>query len=227
MRPVERGPAPLTHSKYEQAASDLEDRLGRYCSYCERMIPTSLAVEHVVAKSEDPGRRDSWDNLLLCCANCNAVKGTTPIDEITTLLPDRDNTVRAFEYVEGGFVRLAPDLDAENQERARGLMNLIGLDRHGAGDWPRPAKRDRRWEDREKIWALACNTRANVCALNTTEARALAGVTAVGMGFFSVWLTVFYDDPDVKSELIRRFPGTSAECFDGMGNPIPRPGGRL
>lgn len=55
MRPVERGSAPQAYTKYEDAIGDLEERLGIYCSYCERRLPVSLAVEHVVPKTLTSG----------------------------------------------------------------------------------------------------------------------------------------------------------------------------
>lgn len=58
MRPIVRGPCPkndndedIQFAKYQEALPYLIDRLGRFCSYCERHIPTSLAVEHIRPKS--------------------------------------------------------------------------------------------------------------------------------------------------------------------------------
>lgn len=227
MRPVERGTAPRAYTKYEQAIGDLEARLGRYCSYCERKLPIGLAVEHAVAKSLDPALRTSWTNLLLGCLNCNSVKWNKPTDEDTFLWPDRDNTFRAFEYAEGGFVRVATGLAQDTEAPAHRLMALVGLDRHKAGGWPRPAKRDKRWLDREEVWALAVRLRGIARQLDSNEARDCVVAAAVGYGFFSVWMTVFADDRHVKIELVQRFPGTSTACFDAQGAAVMRPGGRV
>ena len=55
MRPVERGASPKqSYPSYGDAAEDLEARLGRYCSYCERRLETHLAVEHIRPKSSSP-----------------------------------------------------------------------------------------------------------------------------------------------------------------------------
>jgi 5-methylcytosine-specific restriction endonuclease McrA len=78
MRPVTRGAAPRAYTAYSQAIGDLEDRLGIYCSYCERRLPVSLAVEHVVPKSLEPTLETCWDNFLLGCTNCNSVKLARP-----------------------------------------------------------------------------------------------------------------------------------------------------
>ena len=49
--------------------------------------------------------------------------------------------------------------------------------------------------------------------------------TAVSRGFWSVWLQVFHDDEEMRSSLIKWFPGTATDCFDGNTRPIPRLGG--
>ena len=51
--------------------------------------------------------------------------------------------------------------------------------------------------------------------------------TAKGKGFFSVWMTVFKDDPDMLRLFIEAFPGTCQDCFDFNCNPIPRLNGNL
>ena len=80
MRPVERGTAPRTYSQYSDAIGDLEERLGTYCSYCERRLPISLAVEHVVPKDLHPELKTEWTNFLLGCTNCNSVKADQPVE---------------------------------------------------------------------------------------------------------------------------------------------------
>ena len=74
MRPIDRGPAPRAYAEYGDSIGDLVDRLGRYCSYCERRLPTHLAVEHMAPKSLHEGRELDWCNFLLGCVNCNLSK---------------------------------------------------------------------------------------------------------------------------------------------------------
>jgi len=52
MRPIRRGasPRPGDFSNYRESLPDLVSRLGRYCSYCELLIPVQLAVEHIQPK---------------------------------------------------------------------------------------------------------------------------------------------------------------------------------
>lgn len=74
MRPVNKGKSPKTFSKYREAAPYLEDRLGRYCSYCEMPIFNAPEVEHIEARSRG-GAECDWNNMLLSCKYCNTRKG--------------------------------------------------------------------------------------------------------------------------------------------------------
>lgn len=225
MRPVERGNAPRSYSHYGDAIGDLKERLGRYCSYCERRLPTSLAVEHVAPKSLYPDRATDWNNFLLSCNNCNSVKGNRDVPDDRTLWPDQHNTVLALAYSKEGFVRVAEKLDPDLKKRATALIDLVGLDRHGKKGWPEPTRGDERWKDRERNWAAAEICRTSFKKLGRSEAALdIVLEAAKGYGFFSVWLIVFREYPAVKQALIEAFPGTAASCFDGQGNPIPRPG---
>ena len=104
MRPIERGTAPKVYAAYRDAIGDLEDRLGRYCSYCERLLQIGLAVEHKAPKSLYPDGELVWDNFLLGCSNCNSVKDDKDVDDDGTLWPDKHNTLLALAYSKGGFV---------------------------------------------------------------------------------------------------------------------------
>lgn len=54
----------------------LVERDGLYCHYCDRLMTYNEAqVDHVVAKAR--GGSDSPTNLVLACARCNNLKGTT------------------------------------------------------------------------------------------------------------------------------------------------------
>ena len=225
MRPISRGPAPNTYLRYQDAIGDLEARLGTYCTYCERRLPISLAVEHISPKSIARHLETSWDNFLLGCTNCNSVKGDALVDMDDWLWPDRDNTLRAFSYSEGGFVQTT----GIAQEQAERLLDLVGLRRHGAIPGRQPAPRDKRWKDREQVFAIAQRQRDILLRFpeeTREEALQLIVDTAVGWGFFSCWLAVFHDNPEFCRQLITCMPGTAADCFDDSGIPIPRPGGR-
>ena len=223
MRPIDKGRSPVAYSDYREALDDLEQRLGRYCSHCERRLGTGLAVEHKAPKSVHPNRALDWGNFLLSCVNCNSVKGDKDVRAGETLWPDEHNTVLAIRYARGGFVEVGPALPAGVADRARALIDLVGLDRHKAKGFPSPARRDRRWQQREEAWAVAVSCLANYQRLSqTAQALELVVEAAQGHGFFSVWLSVFADFPAARRALVEGFPGTARACFDGLGRPVPR-----
>jgi uncharacterized protein (TIGR02646 family) len=224
MRPVERGLAPQIYAQYGDAIEDLKSRLGSYCSYCERQVAASLAVEHVIPKNLHPELEKEWNNFLLGCTNCNSVKSDRAVEIQNFIWPDRDNTLLALVYSKGGFVRLADNLNNEQKTKAQALLDLVGLQRHPARGWVQPAKKDKRWQNREESWATAERCRDLFENLDRAdEARNLVLEVAINNGFFSVWMTVFNDYPDIKRELIKSFLGTAISCFDPNGNPIDRP----
>ena len=228
MRPVERGAAPRDYANYRNAIGDLENRLGRYCSYCERRLPTSLAVEHMAPKSLHQEREVEWDNFLLGCTNCNSVKDDRDVPDDDILWPDRHNTMLALAYSPGGFVRLVAGLSPELRRRAQALIDLVGLDRHGRHGGQQPARRDRRWEDREEAWATAEACRGRFESLGESEqARDLVIEAAKWHGFFSVWFAEFDRHVDVKLALIDAFPGTATSCFGQDGSLLNRPGAAI
>lgn len=224
MRPVERGVAPKIYSRYKDAIEDLEGRLGSYCSYCERSLPVGLAVEHIIPKVLHPELETEWTNFLLGCPSCNSVKGARTVEIDNFLWPDRDNTLLAFVYSKGGFVRLTDNMSNERKTKAQALLDLVGLQRHQASGWVKPAPRDKRWQQREEIWTAAEKCRELFeTSDRSVQARDLVLEFAKSTGFFSVWMTVFDNYPDMKRELIKLFPGTAMSCFDSDGKPIDRP----
>jgi HNH endonuclease len=228
MRPVDRGLAPRSYQQYEDAIEDLTAQLGKYCSYCERYISIGLAVEHVLPKSLHPELKTTWTNFLLGCTNCNSVKGAQDIEIGDSLWPDRDNTLLAIVYTKGGFVTLANGLNAAQQSKTQALLNLVGLQRHPTASGTKPARRDKRWQDRDNVWELAERCREDFEKLGQVdEARKLIIKVATSRGFFSVWMIVFDNYPDVKKELIKSFPGTATVCFNPNGKPLNRPGGSV
>jgi uncharacterized protein (TIGR02646 family) len=220
MRPVNKGTPPRQYTNYQDASPDLKERLGRFCSYCERRIPVGLAVEHISPKSTDAAHLLNWYNFLLACQNCNSVKLDTPTNPValpvsplapqTTqnvpldfpncLFPDHDNTFLALRYKQGGFVEadttLPPDVKAKVDE----LIKLVGLDRHGSPQSIRkPAAGDDRWKDRDEEWDSAEQTKTcfDDMAAGLPQARAQecdrVATQAAARGHFSIWMTVFED----------------------------------
>lgn len=197
MRPIERGVAPpQVLTDYAQAAPYLKERLGRYCSYCERHFPDGLAVEHISPKSLDPNLRLSWSNFLLACSPCNSTKGVKPYVQGQCLWPDSDDTYSALVYREDGAIK-AKTLQAE------ALLALVGLNsspREDAGT---------RWKDRQEAWELALEAQRNIAANPKTKTFAIQAVRKCG--HWSIWMTVFANDADMQSRLVDAFPGTATE----------------
>lgn len=228
MRPIERGAKPRNYSKYNQAISDLERRIGIYCTFCESRVPIGLAVEHKLPKEHFPSLELEWDNFLLACMTCNSIKGKKVLKKCETLWPDTNNTKLALVYTEGGFVSSSIHLGGGLKKRARSLIDLVGLDRHGATDRSRLSPRDKRWSEREKIWTLAKYYKARFENSENPD-RVMDTVVdlAMGFGFFSVWYEVFKDESKVLNALITAFPGTARNCFDKNGISVSRPGARI
>lgn len=43
----------------------LIERMGEYCSFCERNVSAGLAVEHIRSKDTNEPLRNEWTNFLL------------------------------------------------------------------------------------------------------------------------------------------------------------------
>ena len=224
MRPVERGTSEETFKEYQDAKGLLLDRLGQYCSYCERHFPGGLAVEHIQPKDTNPDLELKWSNFLLSCINCNSTKKNKTIDLDSFFWADMHNTLLAFEYKDGGLIGVNPNLDEQKQRRAKRTLELFGLEKRP----PRNADAgDLRWRNRGLAWDLAQEERQELIESDTPSHRAKIVKIAVLRGFWSVWMTVFKDDPDMLERFINAFPGT-ANCFDPTTfQPVPRVGGLL
>lgn len=238
MRPVRRGPSPQQSDfePYREALPFLVSRLGPYCSYCERRVVTQLAVEHVEPKKGPHGRPDlegRWENYLLGCVNCNSTKGDKQVVFAQLLFPDRDNTFASFTYTADGKVDVVPGLTDLLPTKARATLALTGLDKpisEATDENGRLIAIDR-VSQRMEAWLLAEAVREAVEANPQNETvRNLAVSNAQQNGFFSIWMTVFADDPDMRNRLIDAFDGTRGSgCFEPIStlpiSPAPNPDG--
>lgn len=134
MRPINRGPWPTDDNglevhfpEYGHAKVPLIERIGEYCSHCER--PGDLHLEHVVPKSVNEELETEWSNFLLGCINCNSRKRNRNKSREGYLWPDHDGTFAAFEYKSGGCVR--ESLPHIERYRASALFDLVGLGEKG------------------------------------------------------------------------------------------------
>jgi uncharacterized protein (TIGR02646 family) len=229
MRPVDRGSAPRSYTKYQDAQADLINRIGDYCSYCERQIECNLAVEHIRPKSWVPMLRNDWSNFLLGCVNCNSCKGDKDIDIDDYFWPDADNTFLAFEYLDAGLVVTHPSLHHPEGVKAQATIELFGLDRDPGhpNKGKRPTSKDKRWLRRQEIWRIAKRELGRLQRDDTPNIRELIVEVAISRGLFSIWMKVFEHDPDMRCRLIRGFRGTAINCFDTGGQAISRAGGKI
>ena len=230
MRPIDKGTGNGPYARYENAFDDLRNAAGDFCSYCERQIETNLAVEHVQPKSRKKALMTEWSNFLLGCLNCNSCKGKKNVVLADFFWPDRDNTMRAFEYEQSGVVKVRSRLRQANRQRAEATIALVGLDRiPGHVDVKkRPSKADRRWLRRQEAFALAQRDLDRLRQLDNTIVRELITENAYGRGMFSIWMQVFSGDADMRRRLIQKFQGTASNCFHPQTTAaIPRARGQI
>jgi uncharacterized protein (TIGR02646 family) len=220
--PADHNGNPVNFNDYREARDPLIDRIGDFCSYCENALPSSIAVEHVQPKKPNPHLELVWDNFLLACDYCNPIKGHADLDLDDYFWPDRDNTSRAFVYEHDEPPKVAPGLNPQQQAVALETIRLTGLDRiPGHPDF---SARDRRHIKRKGAWGLALLTLMQYREGRTSALS--AALTASSRGFFSIWMVVFRDHPEVRQLLINEFKA-SKECFNQQTDPVPRPGGRI
>ncbi|UQB42265.1 HNH endonuclease [Thiomicrospira microaerophila] len=231
LRPVRRNTSPQPHDfkDYKDALPHLIRRIsagktkdgrpsGHYCSYCERKITTGLAVEHIEPKSGLHGKPDlegTWTNFLLACVNCNSTKGAKPFNFADIFFPDRDNTFYAFDYRADGSITPNPALSEHLQVCALNTLALVGLRKLSSHSVNSDIALDR-VKQRIEAWGQAnialsryLNKRNNSVFIEITVEQMLT------VGFFSVWMTVFKDIPEMKLAFIKAISGTEESgCFD-------------
>lgn len=222
MRPVSRGDSPIAgeYEDYRDSFGPLVGRLGLYCSYCERCIPTNLAVEHIQPRGLPAYAHlaGQWSNFLLGCVNCNSTKGDTDVVLADVLLPDRDNTAAAYLYTPDGRIRVREELPGVIRAMAASTPTLVGLDRRASqvlGANGQLVATDRVTQ-RMEVWLIAETSRDDLLAHPTDAFRRQVVRTALGHGFFSIWMEVFADDLALRRLLIAEFAGTAADCFDAV-----------
>lgn len=212
MRPVNKGVVSKVYTDYKMAKWDLVKRLGNYCSYCEMNTDNQNDVEHVVSKSKDNSLKLSWENFLIGCKTCNIIKSDITENRNDYPFPDEYNTAYLFTY-KNGKVRIREDLTMEDKEKAENLFNLVKLDR----DKNTSGQPDDRFMARIKAYTKAQESLEDYKALPKPEMVKQIGRSPEG--FFSVWVEVFKDYPEVKKEILKTVPGTAMECYDDDCNP--------
>lgn len=232
MRPIEKGTSPYVKiNHYQEAEPYLNDRIGRYCSFCEMPIFHVPEVEHREGKKSG-GDMTKWENLLYGCKYCNTRKSQKikKGDAEKWIWPDKDNTFSAYTYSGGAPKVNEPYLKTislEALKKAQALYDGVGL-----GFSPEKiTDKDKRWMKRLETLGVAEDSKQTWIKMKMSEFKAdeLRQIITLAkqMGFFSIWMLVFEDDSEVKNALINAFPGTARECFDTDGCAKRRVGGLI
>ena len=228
MRPIVRGEPPQIAgsepgiASYRKFAAPLEERVGPYCAYCEMRLNEGIKLEHVRPKSLHPDLESNWHNLLPSCVFCNSIKGSQPVDLFEYLWPDRDNCFLAFLYEPDRVPQINPRLQTSRQQ-AQNTLSIFKLDLepryHGDGSL------DRRLRQRIETWRKAQDAKSDLIQYPSAGMCRSIVDTATSSGFWSVWMTVFADEPEMRQRFIEAFPGTCTSCFNANTEPKPRVGG--
>jgi len=234
VRPINRGNFPKDNSgndiqfkKHSEARSYLIERIGLYCCYCEIRLPMGLAVEHIQPQLLNPDLITEWNNFLLSCPSCNSRKGKKDVNSENFndyFWPHCDNTLRAFVYENDRGPGVSIHLNETQQKTALNTLKLTGLN---FDPTDRQSVKDPRWQPRLEAWSLAKLAKLDLERDSADEMRKRIVETAIAIGFWSVWMTVFQDDTDMRRRLIQAFKGTCRDCFDEAIQPLPRLGGKL
>ena len=233
MKPVNKGNAQRSYRKYRAAKPDLVEKLGAFCSYCEiGSHANSLHVEHMYPKDPHPEKECEWENFLLSCPTCNSYKnlhlGNFPQSDLEArfLWPHLDNTSAAFDYFDDGRVEICGGLEPAVERAAEATREMVGLMKS-----PAVAVR---YQDvgvaydgitgRREMWEIATDELNDYLESPIDRRAASISKRAARMGFFSVWMNVFRERPEVVRELVRAFKA-DASCFDENCNAVRK--GRL
>lgn len=236
MKPVDKGVMNhevMEFAKHGDAKPELLARLGEFCSYCECSgSAQQLHVEHIYPQTDTahPKRAKNWRNFLVACSTCNTYKsihlGNAHQHRLLHrfLWPHVDNTARAFEYHADGRVTIAAGLPNDVAALAEATREMVGLMRSpaAAGDYHALGIAYDGIVKREDAWGVA--SRARVAYDENPTANQLATLldNAEKTGFFSLWMRVFHDRPDVRRALIQTLHA-SAACYDAVTtDPIAR-----
>jgi len=229
MRPVERGECPtgedgqpVVFADYKEARPHLLGRIGSYCSFCEVEISVPIDVEHIRHKHRNPSLERSWDNLLLACKNCNStkdVKVDTAADVEARLWPHTCRTFDVFRYLPDGVVQVADITDPALKLKAEATAEMVGLlKRPNDGLTRQQIERatDRRYQKRSDAWRAAADARDDLRTADSPELRRTIVRLAKSTGFWSVWMTVFAGDAEMRREITTAFAGTAVDRFEPL-----------
>ena len=137
----------------------------------------------------------------------------------------------AYVYTMDWHVTVRAGLTPVQQELARRTLTLAGPDDRASSvidSKGRPVAIDS-FAQRTEMWLIALDSKSDLMSNPSDAVRRQMACTAIGHGFFSIWMSVFEDDVAVRRLLIEAFTGTASDCFDrGTTTPVsPRPANGL
>lgn len=195
MRPILRPNYTGTlYTQYGGYLTPLRKAFDQNCSYCERI--DKLDVEHVIPKSCTMGKPliVEWTNLLLGCPRCNRdfkrAKNTT---RVGYLWPDTDDTFSCFDYKPDGRVHIKNGLPPKLKYQAKKTLELLQLD---DSSHPQPAL----CIYRQGQFSIAKAYRDNYLSGHQT----IQEIVNASKFAWSIWMTVFLDQPQVITALINQ-----------------------
>ena len=221
MRPVSKGEIPRKedgsnreYTSYGQAKDDLRDRIDSFCSYCEMNIENQPDIEHVSPKSTNPDLETTWSNFLLACKPCNIIKSNDNENRDGYVFPDTNNTSFLYEYSING-VKVRDDLEDDIKDLATATFDLVKLNRK----LDTSNRSDDRAIARLNSWHKAQEALVDLLELPTNAAMIRQTARSCN-GFFSMWIQIFKDYPEVKRNILNNVSGTALDCYDENINPI-------
>ncbi len=184
---------------YKTFLSDLIDNFGRYCCYCE-IRARSLDVEHISPKSLNSSYTCNWFNLLLACPTCNRdYKKNKNTSRGGLIWPDDSDTFDMFVYHDDGSMTVNSSLHPRVQTCAQNTIDIMCLN-------PQNYKNNDICNIRREQWDIANDLLADYEQNLLSVDRIVKNVVA--NGYWSVWMTVFKDHPEVTQKIADAFPGT-------------------
>ena len=212
MRPIKRGKNSKIYTEYGQAKDDLKNEFGAYCSYCEMNTDNQVDIEHILPKEHYPTLITEWSNFLLACKACNRQKWDKNIKKENYIFPDTDNTAYAYKYSQTK-VTVNQDLDDNEKILAQNTLDLVDINRKKDSK-----KRDDDRVTRSQEWNKALDSLADYKECKTPQMLRQIGRSP--SGFFSSWLEIFKEYPEIKKEILENVNGSAMECYDEDINPI-------
>lgn len=232
MRPIDKGSSPVRgeFNDYTEAHPYLIQRLGVYCSYCERRIEVMLAVEHMSPKTHCKKEERKWRNFLLACVQCNSSKKDTNIQPHQLrdyVWPDRDDTFHMIDYLPINAYRATPvrwlnGLDKRRVGKTIGLVNINShTNKYGATTYKN--KLVKRQEVAQvcirmkkaylKARKLLKKYPNDPDVISNYDSSKMDIVTAAKFsGCWSIWMQYFEGIPEIR-EILLDFPGTNRQYF--------------